>query len=75
MTLKDELTQIAARIAQYKGTGIGEQNTKAALIAPVLRSLEWDLENLEEVRLRSLSSRMRRSLFEFSERPPVWLAC
>ena len=51
MALKDELTQIAARIAQYKGTGIGEQNTKAALIVPVLRSLEWDLENLEEVRL------------------------
>jgi len=24
---------------------------------------------------RSLSSRMRRSLFEFSERPPLWLAC
>ena len=51
MALKDELTQIASRIAQYKGTGIGEQNTKAALIVPVLRSLEWDLENLEEVRL------------------------
>jgi len=51
VSLKDELTQIAARIAQYKGKGIGEQNTKAALIVPVLRSLEWDLENLEEVRL------------------------
>lgn len=51
MALKDELTQIAARIAQYRGTGIGEQNTKAALILPVFRSLEWDLENLEEVRL------------------------
>jgi len=24
---------------------------------------------------RSLSSRMRRSLFEFGERPPLWLAC
>lgn len=40
---------IRARIAQHRGKGIGEQNTKAVLINPVLRALGWDLEDLDEV--------------------------
>ena len=31
--------------------GIGEQDTKAALIVPVLRALGWDVEDLEDVKL------------------------
>ena len=42
--------KVRDRIAQY-GQGIGEQNTKAVLIVPILRALGWDPEDLEEVRL------------------------
>ncbi len=45
------LTTIRTRIAEYASRGIGEQNTKATLIVPVLRTLGWDPEDLEEVRL------------------------
>ncbi|MEP6978226.1 MAG: restriction endonuclease [Thermoleophilia bacterium] len=33
-----------------RGTNIGEQNTKLALVNPVLRALGWDVEDLEDVR-------------------------
>lgn len=49
--LTEILGTIRDRIVQYARKGIGEQNTKAVLIAPVLRALGWDLEDLEEVRL------------------------
>ena len=39
------------RITAYSPQGIGEQNTKAGLIAPVLRSLGWDIEDLREVHM------------------------
>ena len=39
------------RIARYQRQGIGEQDTKAALIVPVLRALGWDVEDLEDVKL------------------------
>jgi hypothetical protein len=38
-------------VKQYKTKTIGEQNTKQALIVPVLRSLGWDMEDLDEVRV------------------------
>jgi hypothetical protein len=46
------LKQVATRVGRYrtqKGS-LGEENTKAALIEPVLRALEWDTENVDEVR-------------------------
>jgi hypothetical protein len=45
------LSEVAERIARYRGSRIGEQNTKAALIVPVLRSLGWNVEDLDEVQL------------------------
>ena len=39
------------RIAKHQQAGIGEQDTKAALIVPVLRALGWDVEDLEDVKL------------------------
>jgi hypothetical protein len=39
------------RIARHERAGIGEQDTKAALIVPVLRALGWDVEDLEDVKL------------------------
>jgi hypothetical protein len=44
------LAQARERVARHRGAAIGEQNTKATLIEPILRALGWDLEDLEEVR-------------------------
>ncbi len=44
------LTNVRARIAKFGGQWIGEENTKHALIEPVLRALGWDLGDLDEVR-------------------------
>ncbi len=45
------LIRVRTRIDQIKGRreSIGEQNTKSALVDPVLLALGWDLEELEEV--------------------------
>jgi hypothetical protein len=45
------LTTVRERVAKYQRPGIGEQDTKAALIVPVLRALGWDVEDLDEVKL------------------------
>ena len=47
--LSDALAPIRDRLTRYQGEGINEQNTKATLIAPLLRALAWDVEDLEEV--------------------------
>jgi hypothetical protein len=49
-SLLDVLEQIRERIERYRASlPINEQNTKAALIDPVLRALGWDIEDVEEV--------------------------
>jgi hypothetical protein len=45
------LATVRDRIGKYQRQGIGEQDTKAALIVPVLRALGWDTEDLEDVKL------------------------
>ena len=47
--LEQVLVQVRQRIIRYRDAPIGEQDTKAALIDPVLRALGWDVEDLEEV--------------------------
>ena len=47
--LHDVIALIRKRIARYQGESLNEQNTKATLIAPLLRALGWDVEDLEEV--------------------------
>src|SRR5215207_2255246 len=49
--LTPALEQVRDRIARYRdrSSSIGEQNTKAALIEPILRALGWDIEDPEEV--------------------------
>jgi len=49
MTLAETLAEVRKRIAASAGKDMNEQNTKAALIDPVLRALGWDVGNLEEV--------------------------
>jgi hypothetical protein len=48
--LGDALAQAREKVARYHATPVGEQDTKAALIEPILRALGWDLEDLDEVR-------------------------
>ena len=48
--LETILTSVRDRIAKFRGHAIGEENTKHALIEPVLRALGWDVEDLDEVR-------------------------
>ena len=47
--LEQALALIRERLTRYEGEAINEQNTKATLIAPLLRALGWDVEDLEEV--------------------------
>ena len=48
--LEAELARVRATIAKFQGQAIGEENTKHALIEPVLRALGWHVEDLDEVR-------------------------
>ena len=49
--LEQALVAVRDRIARHQRENIGEQDTKAALIVPVLRALGWDVEDLEDVKL------------------------
>jgi hypothetical protein len=49
--LEQALLTVRDRIARHQRENIGEQDTKAALIVPVLRALGWDVEDLEDVKL------------------------
>lgn len=48
--LASVLTTVRATIAKFSGQAIGEENTKHALIEPVLGALGWDVADLDEVR-------------------------
>ncbi|MEQ8849810.1 hypothetical protein [Botrimarina sp.] len=47
--LDSEIQKVKERILKYRAKGINEQDTKAALIQPILRALGWDVEDLEDV--------------------------
>jgi hypothetical protein len=49
--LEPVLATVRERVAKYRTQAIGEQDTKATLIAPVLRGLGWNTEDLEDVKL------------------------
>src|SRR6266852_713750 len=46
--IKEIVELVRGKITRYAGP-MGEQNTKAALIEPVLRVLGWDIEDPDEV--------------------------
>src|SRR5664280_2230706 len=50
LDLEQTLVTVRDRIAKFRGQAIGEENTKHALIEPVLKALGWDVEDLDEVR-------------------------
>ncbi len=47
--LRETLQDVAAKVRRYQTKRIGEQNTKASLIEPVLEALGWDIRDFEEV--------------------------
>ena len=47
--LGEALEKVTQRIDRYKGQDVNEQNTKTALVNPVLQALGWDVGDLEEV--------------------------
>lgn len=47
--LSEALDRVRKKIIRYQGKGMNEQNTKTALIDPILRALGWDVGDLEEV--------------------------
>ena len=48
--LIEVLSEVQARIAEYRGEKLSEEDTRAALIDPVLCVLGWDARNLREVK-------------------------
>lgn len=48
-SLKETIKTTVAKIAKFKDRGLGEQNTKASLIEPILESLGWDIRDPDEV--------------------------
>ena len=49
--LDETIRTVRERLSSYSGRSIGEQNTKVGLIAPILRALGWNVEDLREVHL------------------------
>jgi hypothetical protein len=51
-SLADVISDLSTRAAKFlaKSAGINEQETKSALVTPMLRALGWDCEDPEEVR-------------------------
>ncbi len=47
--LEETLKAVAEKVRRFKGRFIGEQNTKASLIDPVLEALGWDVRDFDEV--------------------------
>jgi hypothetical protein len=47
--LLEALKAVATKVQGYQGRVLGEQNTKASLIDPVLEALGWDIRDPEEV--------------------------
>jgi len=43
------LNEIRSKIAKFRDRGLGEQNTKASMIEPVLEALGWDVLDPDEV--------------------------
>jgi len=71
--LKKTLAKAASDIEKHTGTGLNEQDTKHALIAPILEALGWSMSNLDMVRAeyRCTSKDNPVDYALFSDRRPV----
>src|SRR4051795_9611370 len=49
LRLKQVVAEVVSKIRRYQDRSIGEQNTKASLIEPILETLGWDVRDPDEV--------------------------
>jgi predicted type IV restriction endonuclease len=47
--LQEAIREVKARIEKFQDRNLGEQNTKASLIEPILEALGWDIRDPDEV--------------------------
>lgn len=47
--LRKVVDDLASKLHRYQGRSIGEQNTKASFIEPIIEALGWDIRDLDEV--------------------------
>jgi hypothetical protein len=47
--LREVIASTIAKVRKYQDRGLGEQNTKASLIEPVIEALGWDIRDPDEV--------------------------
>jgi predicted type IV restriction endonuclease len=47
--LREVIREVVAKIRRFQERNLGEQNTKASLIEPVLEALGWDIRDPDEV--------------------------
>jgi predicted type IV restriction endonuclease len=47
--LQNAIREVAAKVQKYQDRNLGEQNTKASLIEPMLEALGWDIRDPDEV--------------------------
>jgi hypothetical protein len=47
---KEQIARVAALVEKYAGQGLTEQDTKNALIEPLLKVIGWPKDDLERVR-------------------------
>lgn len=59
------LTTVAAKVRKHRGRAMGEQNTKASLIEPVLEALGWDVRDPDEV-FREFKTKPRDSPVDYA---------
>lgn len=48
-TLLESIAAVATKARKFGDRGLGEQNTKASMIEPILEALGWDIRDPEEV--------------------------
>lgn len=47
--LQEAIREVVAKVEKFQDRGLGEQNTKASLIEPILEALGWDIRDPDEV--------------------------
>jgi hypothetical protein len=47
--LQDAIADVLAKVGRFQDRSLGEQNTKASLIEPILEALGWDIRDPDEV--------------------------
>src|ERR1700730_8834005 len=47
--LPEAIREVMSKLQRFQGRSLGEQNTKASLVEPILEALGWDIRDPDEV--------------------------